>query len=78
MGLISSYFTKTTFYNNTENLFVLWLTNPEAIKFLLPPPLELAELPLVVTSISSFPDTTLGTPCKMASLFVACQYKGDV
>ena len=65
-------------YTDAEMLMVVWETTPEAIKGLLPPPLEPYKKPLVTAFIADFPKTNFGVTYTMAGIFIVCEYNGEV
>jgi acetoacetate decarboxylase len=65
-------------FPDTDMLGMLYQTDPEAIKRLLPPPLEPAAEPWALIYICHFKDTNLGPGYRESALFIRCQYKGEV
>jgi acetoacetate decarboxylase len=65
-------------YTDAEMLAAIWETTPEAVKGLLPPPLEPYKRPLVLAFIADFPKTSFGVVYKMAALMIACEYDGEL
>jgi acetoacetate decarboxylase len=58
-----------------EMIFTFWLTKPEIIARLLPPPLKPADFPLATAFIANYPRTSFGLPYKEAALFLLAQYE---
>lgn len=65
---------KLDFYD-AEMIFAFWLTKPEVVERLLPPPLKPVDLPLASAFIANYPRTSFGLPYKEAALFLAAQYE---
>lgn len=78
MANLSFFETYTADYYDAETLGVLWLTTPEAVAELLPPPLEPMEIPLVLGFVARFPEVSFGTPYLMGGMFMFCKYQGEV
>jgi acetoacetate decarboxylase len=78
MPNLSSFETHTADYYDASVLGVLWVTTPEAVSELLPPPLEPMEMPLMLGFIARFPEVSFGTPYLMGGMFMFCKYKGEV
>lgn len=78
MPNLSFFDTHQADYYDAETLGALWLTTPEAVKELLPPPLEPMEVPLLLGYVARFPKTSFDTPYMMGGLFMFCKYKGEV
>jgi acetoacetate decarboxylase len=51
-------------FDNAEMLIVLWLTKPDIVKKLLPPPLNPIDDPLVFCFVGNYPKTNFGLPYK--------------
>lgn len=64
---------KAEFYD-AEMVFAFWLTRPEIVEHLLPPPLKPAQVPQVAAFIANYPRTSFGLPYREAALFIATQY----
>jgi acetoacetate decarboxylase len=58
-----------------EGVNFVWAANPETIKKVLPPPLEMAA-PLVVGYISNLDETNYGPSYNEAGVFIPVHYKG--
>ncbi|MGE5123599.1 MAG: acetoacetate decarboxylase family protein [Acidobacteriaceae bacterium] len=58
-----------------EMIFAFWLTRPELVERLLPPPLKPTDIPLASAFIANYPRTSFGLPYKEAALFLAAQYE---
>jgi len=58
-------------------LGILYETEPEVIKRLLPPPLEPAAEPWALCYIADFPETNLGPAYQEGAIFIRCQYEGE-
>ncbi len=67
--------TRTEFYN-AEMVFAFWLTRPEIVEHLLPPPLQPADMPLVSAFVASYPQTSFGPPYYEGALCLSAQYQG--
>jgi acetoacetate decarboxylase len=65
---------KFDFYN-AELVFAFWLTKPEVVERLVPPPLKPAGLPIATAFIASYPKTNFGPPYNEAALFLSTQYE---
>jgi acetoacetate decarboxylase len=65
---------KIDFYD-AEMIFAFWLTRPEVVERLLPPPLKPVDFPLASAFIANYPRTSFGLPYKEAALFLAAQYE---
>ena len=65
-------------FPDSQMLGMMYQTDPEAIKRLLPPPLEPAAEPWALTYFCRFPDTNLGPGYRECALFIRCQYQGEV
>lgn len=68
---------KIVFYN-AEMIFAVWLTKPEVVKRLLPPPLKPAGVPLASAFIGDYPSTSFGPAYNEAALFLMAEYDGIV
>ena len=64
---------KFDFYN-AEMVFAVWLTRPDVVERLLPPPLKPAGLPMATAFIATYPRTSFGPPYNEAALFLSAQY----
>jgi acetoacetate decarboxylase len=64
-------------YHDAETLSVFWLTTPEAVAELLPPPLEPLEAPLAVAFLARYPEVSFGTPYMAGALVLMCRYQGE-
>jgi hypothetical protein len=78
MPNLSNFETHTADYYDAETLGVLWLTTPEAVKEMLPLPLEPMQIPLVLGFVARFPKTSFDTPYMMGGIFLFCTYKGEI
>jgi acetoacetate decarboxylase len=67
---------KTGLYEfyDAEMLVVMWETNPEAIKRLVPPPLKPTDRPLVTAFVAHYPKTNFGPFYYEGALFVRAQF----
>jgi acetoacetate decarboxylase len=65
---------KIEFYN-AEIVFSFWLTQPEIIERLLPPPLKPAGIPIASAFVANYPRTSFGPPYNEAALFLLAQYE---
>jgi acetoacetate decarboxylase len=68
---------KTAVFLDVEYIFAAWLTKPEIIKGLLPPPLEPVELPLAWCMLANYRDTNFSPPYQESALFLWAQHKGS-
>ncbi|MFX0099586.1 MAG: acetoacetate decarboxylase family protein [Candidatus Hodarchaeota archaeon] len=66
----------TADFPGAEMVEVIWLTKPEIIKRILPPPLKPAKLPLAHAFVSNYPETNFGLPYLESALFVRCEHDG--
>jgi len=64
---------KYEFYD-AEMVFEFWLTRPEIVEQLLPPPLKPGRLPIAAAFIAVYPRTSFGLPYNEAALFLSAQY----
>ena len=78
MANLSFFETRTADYYDAETLGVLWLTTPEAVAELLPPPLEPMEIPLILGFVARFPKVSFDTPYLMGGMFMFCKYQGEM
>ncbi|EED9866627.1 acetoacetate decarboxylase family protein [Escherichia coli] len=62
-------------FDHQEGLYVAWLTKPEIVQKLVPPPLE-PIAPIVVTYTSYFYETNFWKDYNEGALFIPVQYKG--
>lgn len=60
---------------NAEMVFAFWLTRPEIVERLLPPPLKTADLLLAAAFIANYPRTSFGPPYQEGALFLLAQYQ---
>jgi acetoacetate decarboxylase len=58
-------------------LGVLYETDPEVIRHVLPPPLEPAPEPWALSFVAHYPVTNLGPGYHEGALFVRCQFQGE-
>ncbi len=61
---------------NTQILNLFWLSKPEIIKKLIPPPLKPSKIPLVHAFIANYPQTNFGLPYKECAIFLRVEYNG--
>lgn len=64
-------------FNGAKMLGVMFLTRPDVVKPVLPPPLEPIDQPAGLMFIAEYPDTNLGPGYREAALFLRCQYSGE-
>lgn len=64
-------------FSDAKILGVMFLTKPETVKKLLPPPLEPLEAPTGMMFIAEYPETNLGPGYREAALFLGCRYNGE-
>jgi acetoacetate decarboxylase len=62
-------------FYNAEMVFTFWLTMPEVVQRLIPPPLKPSGLPLAIAFIANYPRTSFGPPYHEAALFLTAQYE---
>lgn len=60
-----------------EMLMVAWVTKPEIIQRLLPPPLQPASVPLAFSFIAWYPETNFGVRYHEAGLFIRASFQGE-
>lgn len=65
-------------FPGAEMLGIMYETDPEIAKRLLPPPLEPAAEPWAMSYICRFPDTNLGPGYREGAIFIRCRYEGEV
>ena len=58
-------------------LLAIFRTDPEAIRRVLPPPLEPAAIPTGTAYVADFRQTNYSPPYKEAAVFVSAQYEGE-
>lgn len=63
---------------DAEMVTVYWLTKPEIVKRLLPPPLKPADEPLAYAFLADYPRTNFGPPYREGALFLNAQFEGEV
>lgn len=63
-------------YYGSERLVAYWLTKPEIVERLLPPPLEPVDEPLAYAFVADYPRTNFGPPYREGALIIAAQYDG--
>jgi acetoacetate decarboxylase len=66
---------KYEFYN-AEMVFAFWLTKPEVVERLLPPPLKPAGAPMASAFVANYPRTSFGPPYQEGALSLSTQYEG--
>lgn len=64
-------------FDGAKMLGVSFLTQPDIVKRLLPPPLEPADTPRGLMFIGEYPETNLGPGYREAALFIGCKYNGE-
>ena len=65
---------KIDFYD-AEMVFAFWLTQPDIVERLLPPPLKPAGLPIASAFVANYPRTSFGPPYREGALFLMAQYE---
>ncbi len=65
---------KAEFYD-AEMIFAFWLTKPEVVEHLLPPPLKPGSFPLASAFVANYPRTNFGLPYREAALFLLAEYE---
>ncbi|MEM3588082.1 MAG: acetoacetate decarboxylase family protein [Candidatus Jordarchaeaceae archaeon] len=63
-------------FYDAEMLIVIFLTKPEFLKKVLPPPLEPPEIPLGLAYIANFPKTNMMQSYREAAIFLDAQFEG--
>ncbi|MEM2958978.1 MAG: acetoacetate decarboxylase family protein [Candidatus Jordarchaeaceae archaeon] len=63
-------------FYNAEMLITIFLTTPEFIKKILPPPLQPPEIPLGLVYVANFPKTTLKQSYHEAAIFLDTLFEG--
>ena len=66
---------KIEFYD-AEMIFTFWITKPEIVERLLPPPLKPGAFPVATAFIANYPRTSFGPPYQEAALFLLAEYEG--
>lgn len=61
-----------------EALTVFFVTKPEVIKKLLPPPLKPAAMPLAYAFLANYPRTNFGVTYLESALFLAADFNGEM
>jgi acetoacetate decarboxylase len=69
---------RTTIFENTEMLTILWETKEEIVENLLPFPLEPVDRPIVLAFIANYSSTNQGLPYYEGALTLRCQFKGEM
>jgi len=64
-------------YTDAETLYAFWLSTPEAVAELLPPPLEPLEVPLVMGFVADYPKVDSEIPYMAGGLLLFCTYRGE-
>jgi acetoacetate decarboxylase len=70
----------TPIYNDAETFFVFWLTTPEIVERLLPPPLKPAADPVVLSFVATYPSSNYvsGGTGHDAGLTLAAEFDGEI
>ncbi|MGB6065230.1 MAG: acetoacetate decarboxylase family protein [Desulfomonilaceae bacterium] len=63
-------------FYGAEMLMVVWETNPEIVRLLLPAPLKPTEKPIASAFVADYPKTNFSLPYKEAALFLLAEYDG--
>lgn len=75
---LASYFeTPARLFPGAKIMGAMFLTRPELVARLLPPPLEPAEQPGALVFIAEYPETSMGPGYREAALFLNCRYQGE-
>jgi len=61
---------------DVEFVFAAWLTRPEVVRALLPPPLEPLEIPLAWSMLANFRETNFSPAYQEAGLSLGAQHRG--
>jgi acetoacetate decarboxylase len=69
---------RTYDFFDAEMVTAYWLTRPEIVERLLPPPLAAADDPLVYAFVANYPHTNFGPPYREGALFLKAQFDGQV
>ena len=64
-------------FEGASMMGVMYLTRPEIVSRLLPPPLEPADTPGALIFIAEYPQTNLGPGYRETALFLSCKYNGE-
>ncbi len=75
---LSAVYGRSYQFYDAEMVTVYWLTRPEIVKRLLPPPLQPAGEPLAYAFLADYPRTNFGPPYREGALFLKAQYEGEV
>ena len=67
---------RTYDFYGAQMLTVYWLTRPEIVERLLPPPLEPVEEPLAYAFVANYPRTNFGPPYREGALFLRARFEG--
>ena len=64
-------------FDGAQMMGVMFLTEPQIVQRLIPPPLEPAEMPGGLIFIAQYPETNLGPGYREAALYLNCRYGGE-
>ena len=67
---------ETADFAGAEMVSAIWLTKPDIVERVLPPPLKPAKIPLAHAFVSNYPETNFGLPYLESALFVRCDLNG--
>jgi len=77
MSYLSYFDNRIADYHDAETLNAIWITTPEAVAELLPPPLEPLKVPLAAAFVARYPKVSFGTPYMAGALALFCTYQGE-
>lgn len=67
---------KPSVFNDVEYVLAAWLTEPEIVHRLLPPPLEPVDIPIAWCMLANYHETNFSPPYQESSLNLTARYKG--
>ncbi len=67
---------KQAVFMDVEYVFAAWLTKPEIVQSLLPPPLEPVDIPLAWCMLANYRETNFSPPYQEAALSLSAQHQG--
>ncbi len=75
---LKKHFSKGSIVGETKIAFATFLTDPNIIKRVLPPPLEPGPLPTGTVYVAEFGKSNFSRPYNEAAVFLTAQYEGEV
>jgi acetoacetate decarboxylase len=72
------HYAQGSMVGNTNFLFASFLTDPEVVKRVLPPPLEPGPLPTGLVYIAEFGKANFSAPYNEAAVLITAQYEGEI